>query len=172
MADTLSSKTKNLPVEAVQRAVAALAAGGMVVVVDDEDRENEGDLLIPAESVTAPRMTFLVAHTTGIVCAPMTCDRCEALRLPQMVADNTDAHGTAFTVSVDHVGAGTGVSSAARAKTIHALADPATAPSELRRPLRRPNYAGPGTSSPSGPAMAGCWSRRLRALRRRWSGRP
>ncbi len=134
MADTLSSKTKNLPVEAVQRAVAALAAGGMVVVVDDEDRENEGDLLIPAESVTAPRMTFLVAHTTGIVCAPMTCDRCEALRLPQMVADNTDAHGTAFTVSVDHVGAGTGVSSAARAKTIHALADPATAPSELRRP--------------------------------------
>ncbi|RFU20589.1 bifunctional 3,4-dihydroxy-2-butanone-4-phosphate synthase/GTP cyclohydrolase II [Geodermatophilus marinus] len=122
------------PAEAVQRAVAALAAGRMVVVVDDADRENEGDLLVAAELVTEEQMAFVVRHTTGIVCAPMSAERCAALRLPQMVADNTDAHGTAFTVSVDHVGTGTGVSAACRARTVRALADPATLPGQLRRP--------------------------------------
>ncbi|SFL44192.1 bifunctional 3,4-dihydroxy-2-butanone-4-phosphate synthase/GTP cyclohydrolase II [Geodermatophilus ruber] len=120
--------------EAVQRAVAALAAGGMVVVVDDADREDEGDLVVAAELITPEQMAFLVRHTTGIVCTPMAGERADALRLPQMVGDNTDAHGTAFTVTVDHVDTGTGVSAADRARTVRALADPATGPGELRRP--------------------------------------
>jgi 3,4-dihydroxy 2-butanone 4-phosphate synthase/GTP cyclohydrolase II len=122
------------PAEEVQRAVAALAAGRMVVVVDDADRENEGDLLVAAEFVTEEQMRFIVRHTTGIVCAPMSEERCAALRLPQMVTDNTDAHGTAFTVSVDHNSVRTGVSAACRTRTLRALADTDTLPSQLRRP--------------------------------------
>ena len=127
-------KTGSSPAEAVQSSVAALAAGRMVVVVDDADRENEGDLVVAAELVTEEQMAFIVRHTTGIVCAPMSGERCAALRLPQMVADNTDAYGTAFTVSVDHVDTGTGVSAASRARTVVALADPLTLPGHLRRP--------------------------------------
>jgi len=118
----------------VQSATSTLAAGGLVVVVDDADRENEADLVGAAELVTAEQMAFIVRHTTGIVCAPMSGPRCESLRLPQMVQANTDALGTAFTVSVDHVGTGTGVSAADRARTVRALADPATRPEHLRRP--------------------------------------
>jgi 3,4-dihydroxy 2-butanone 4-phosphate synthase/GTP cyclohydrolase II len=120
--------------EAVQSTLAALAAGGMVVVVDDADREDEGDLVVAADLVTAAQVAFLVRHTTGIICAPMTAERVDALRLPQMVADNTDAHGTAFTVSVDSVDTGTGVSAEDRARTLRALADPGTTPEQLRRP--------------------------------------
>ncbi len=122
------------PAESVQRAVAALSSGQMVVVVDDADRENEGDLVVAAELVTDEQMAFIVRQTTGIVCAPMSEERCAALRLPQMVTDNTDAHGTAFTVSVDHVGTGTGVSATCRTQTVRALADPGTLPGHLRRP--------------------------------------
>jgi 3,4-dihydroxy 2-butanone 4-phosphate synthase/GTP cyclohydrolase II len=122
------------PAEAVQHAVAALAAGRMVVVVDDADREDEGDLVVAAELVTTEQMAFMVRHGTGIVCAPMSPERVEELRLPPMVADNTDAHGTAFTVSVDHRSTGTGVSAADRVATLRALADAATQPGELRRP--------------------------------------
>ncbi|QIZ37738.1 bifunctional 3,4-dihydroxy-2-butanone-4-phosphate synthase/GTP cyclohydrolase II [Saccharopolyspora sp. ASAGF58] len=122
------------PAEAVRRAVTALAEGRMIVVVDDHDRENEGDLVLAADNVTPEQMAFLVRHTTGIVCTPMTGDRADALGLPLMVEDNTDAHGTAFTVSVDHVDAGTGVSATARALTCRALADSATSPEQLRRP--------------------------------------
>ncbi|MEV6895987.1 bifunctional 3,4-dihydroxy-2-butanone-4-phosphate synthase/GTP cyclohydrolase II [Amycolatopsis sp. NPDC051372] len=122
------------PGEQVQHAVAALAQGRLVVVVDDADRENEGDLVGAARTMTAEQMAFLVRHTTGIVCAPMPGERADALRLRQMVADNTDAHGTAFTVSVDHLASGTGVSAADRTTTVRALADPATKPGELRRP--------------------------------------
>ncbi|GAB3347654.1 bifunctional 3,4-dihydroxy-2-butanone-4-phosphate synthase/GTP cyclohydrolase II [Amycolatopsis echigonensis] len=125
---------RTTPAEAVERAVTALAAGQMIVVVDDHDRENEGDLVLAADSVTAEQMTFLVRHTTGIVCTPMTGDRADALGLPPMVENNTDAHGTAFTVSVDHLDAGTGVSATARALTCRALADPAVQPEHLRRP--------------------------------------
>jgi 3,4-dihydroxy 2-butanone 4-phosphate synthase/GTP cyclohydrolase II len=120
--------------EAVQSAVAALAAGGMVVVVDDADREDEGDLVVSADLVTAAQVAFLVRHTTGIICAPMTAGRVDALRLPQMVAENTDAHGTAFTVTVDSVDTGTGVSAEDRARTLRALADAGTTPDQLRRP--------------------------------------
>ncbi|RBY78774.1 bifunctional 3,4-dihydroxy-2-butanone-4-phosphate synthase/GTP cyclohydrolase II [Geodermatophilus sp. TF02-6] len=126
--------TLRSPAEAVQGAVAALAAGRMVVVVDDADRENEGDLVVAAEFVIREQMAFMVRHGTGIVCTPMPAARADELRLPPMVIENTDAHGTAFTVSVDHVGVGTGVSAADRVTTVRALADPATRPVDLRRP--------------------------------------
>ncbi len=122
------------PAESVQRAVAAIAAGRMVVVVDDEEREDEGDLVVAAELVTDEQMAFLVRHTTGIVCAPMPAARTEELQLPQMVTENGDSHGTAFTVSVDHVDTGTGVSAADRARTVRALAEDTTTPDRLRRP--------------------------------------
>lgn len=133
--DAVTGPVALLPsTRAVQHAVAALAAGGMVVVVDDADREDEGDLVVAAGSVTPEQVAFVVRHTTGILCAPMPAERVETLRLPQMVADNTDAHGTAFTVTVDHVDSGTGVAAADRARTLRALADPTTAHHDLRRP--------------------------------------
>jgi 3,4-dihydroxy 2-butanone 4-phosphate synthase/GTP cyclohydrolase II len=119
---------------AVQTAVAALAAGRMVVVTDDADREDEGDLVLGAATATPGQVAFVVRHSTGILCAPMTAERVDRLRLPQMVTDNTDAHGTAFTVSVDSTACGTGVSADDRARTFRALADPATRPDDLRRP--------------------------------------
>jgi len=125
---------RHSPAAAVGAALAALAAGRMVLVTDDADRENEGDLVTAAEFVTPAQMAFLVRHSTGIVCAPMPAARVDELQLPQMVTDNTDAHGTAFTVSVDLAGTGTGVAAAARAATVRALADPALSPSQLRRP--------------------------------------
>ncbi len=120
--------------ESVQRAVAALAAGRMVVVIDDVDREDEGDLVAAAELITERQMAFLVRHTTGIVCAPMPAARADALQLPPMVAVNNDAHSTAFTVSVDGAGTGTEVSAAARSVTVRALAAQTTHPESLRRP--------------------------------------
>ncbi|QNG36580.1 bifunctional 3,4-dihydroxy-2-butanone-4-phosphate synthase/GTP cyclohydrolase II [Geodermatophilaceae bacterium NBWT11] len=126
--------TRRTPTEAVQTAVAAIAAGGMVIVVDDEDRENEGDLILAAELCTVEQMAFLVRHTTGIVCAPMPAARATELQLPLMVTDNTDAHGTAFTITVDALDTSTGVSAADRATTVQALASAATTPAQLRRP--------------------------------------
>jgi 3,4-dihydroxy 2-butanone 4-phosphate synthase/GTP cyclohydrolase II len=126
--------TRRSPAEAVQRAVAALAAGRMVIVVDDADREDEGDLVVAAELVTEEQMAFLVRHTTGIVCAPMSAARAQELQLPQMVETNTDGHSTAFTVTVDHIETGTGVSAADRTRTVRALAGPGTRPEQLRRP--------------------------------------
>ena len=118
----------------VAEAVAALLAGRMIVVVDDADRENEGDLVLAAETVTEEQMAFLVRHTTGIICVPMPSERVDELKLPQMVEDNTDSHGTAFTVSVDHIDVGTGVSARDRATTVRSLASPGTTPDALRRP--------------------------------------
>jgi 3,4-dihydroxy 2-butanone 4-phosphate synthase/GTP cyclohydrolase II len=118
----------------VEEAVAALLAGRMIVVVDDADRENEGDLVLAAETVTEEQMAFLVRHTTGIICVPMPSERIDELKLPQMVEDNTDSHGTAFTVSVDHIDVGTGVSARDRATTVRSLASPGTMPDALRRP--------------------------------------
>lgn len=122
------------PAFTVEAAVSALAQGGMVVAVDDEDREDEGDLVVAADLVTKEQMAFLVAHTTGIVCVPLHEDRADRLELPLMVAHNEDTRGTAFTVSVDHVTTGTGVSAANRTRTARALADSSTTPSDLRRP--------------------------------------
>jgi 3,4-dihydroxy 2-butanone 4-phosphate synthase/GTP cyclohydrolase II len=96
----------------------------MVVLVDDEDRENEGDLIMAAEHVTAEKLAFIIRHTSGVVVAPLTGERCDDLRLPMMVDHNTESHRTAFTVSVDLLeGTSTGISAADRALTIRALAD-------------------------------------------------
>ncbi|HEX9498207.1 MAG TPA: bifunctional 3,4-dihydroxy-2-butanone-4-phosphate synthase/GTP cyclohydrolase II [Mycobacterium sp.] len=122
------------PTGTVEEAVAALLAGRMIVVVDDADRENEGDLVLAAETVTEEQMAFLVRHTTGIICVPMPSERVDELELPQMVEDNTDSHGTAFTVSVDHIDVGTGVSARDRTTTVRSLASPGTMPDALRRP--------------------------------------
>jgi 3,4-dihydroxy 2-butanone 4-phosphate synthase / GTP cyclohydrolase II len=118
----------------IDEALAAIRAGGFVVVVDDEDRENEGDLIAAAEHMTASRMAFLLRHSSGIVCAAMPEDRIRALDLQPMVDTNTDNHQTAFTVSVDHDTVSTGISAADRTRTITALADVGTPPSTLRRP--------------------------------------
>lgn len=133
--DDPSSQPAALPSTlAVQRAVAALAAGRMVIVTDNADRENEGDLIMAAATVTTDQVAFVVRHTTGILCAPMPGSRADSLDLPLMVDENTDAHGTAFTVTVDHRASGTGVAAADRAASFRALADPATRSDDLRRP--------------------------------------
>jgi len=119
----------------VPEAVAAVAAGGMVVVVDDADRENEGDLILAAEAVTPEKVAFIVRHTSGVVVMPMLGERLDELDLPLMVAVNTEAHRTQFTVSVDaRSGVTTGISAADRATTIAALIHPATRPADLARP--------------------------------------
>jgi 3,4-dihydroxy 2-butanone 4-phosphate synthase/GTP cyclohydrolase II len=119
----------------IEEAIEAIRRGEFVVVVDDADRENEGDLIVAAEKVTAEHIAFMVRHTSGLICAPMTGDRLDELRLPLMVAENTDSHRTAFTVSVDYVpGTTTGISAADRATTIRALIDEETTPVQLARP--------------------------------------
>jgi 3,4-dihydroxy 2-butanone 4-phosphate synthase/GTP cyclohydrolase II len=120
---------------AIEEAVAAITRGDFVVVVDDADRENEGDLIIAAERVSPERIAFMVRHTSGLICVPMEGTRLDELRLPLMVVENTDSHRTAFTVSVDYMhGTTTGISAADRAATITALIDPATRPQDLARP--------------------------------------
>ncbi|HYT27320.1 MAG TPA: bifunctional 3,4-dihydroxy-2-butanone-4-phosphate synthase/GTP cyclohydrolase II [Actinomycetota bacterium] len=119
----------------VPEAAAAVAAGEMVVVVDDADRENEGDLIMAAEAATPEKIAFFVRHTSGVIVMPMLGERLDELELPLMVAVNTEAHRTQFTVSVDaRNGVTTGISAADRATTIAALIDPATRPGDLARP--------------------------------------
>lgn len=120
--------------DAVDAALRALRDGKMVLVTDDADRENEGDLVMAARHTTTTDMAFFLRHTSGIICAPMPTARADTLRLPAMVEDNTDSMQTAFTVSVDHHSVGTGISAADRATTVRALADPTTSPPDLRRP--------------------------------------
>jgi len=119
----------------IEEAVAAIRRGEFVVVVDDADRENEGDLIIAAEMVTPDRIAFMVRHTSGLICVPLLGERLDDLRLPLMVSESTDSHRTAFTVSVDSLqGTTTGISAADRAATIRALIDEATRPEDLARP--------------------------------------
>jgi len=119
----------------IEDAVAQLRRGGMVVVVDDEDRENEGDLIMAAEDVTPEAMAFFLEYTSGVFCVPLEGQRADELELPLMVATNTEAQRTAFTVSVDYRhGTTTGISTHDRAATIRALIDPATRPNDLNRP--------------------------------------
>ncbi|MHB8918337.1 MAG: bifunctional 3,4-dihydroxy-2-butanone-4-phosphate synthase/GTP cyclohydrolase II [Desulfocucumaceae bacterium] len=108
--------------------------GKMVVMVDDEDRENEGDLIMAAERVTPEAVNFMATHGKGLVCLPITGERLNQLDLPAMVTNNTDPHGTAFTISVDHKDTTTGISAHERAATVKAVLDPATRPEDLRRP--------------------------------------
>jgi 3,4-dihydroxy 2-butanone 4-phosphate synthase / GTP cyclohydrolase II len=118
----------------IEEALEELKAGRMIVVVDDEDRENEGDLIMSAARVTPEAVNFMIRHARGLVCVPLTSRRLQELDLPQMVNKNTDTHCTAFTVSVDAGSCRTGISAFERAKTIKALIDPATKPSDLKRP--------------------------------------
>lgn len=118
----------------IERALAAIAAGGMVVVADDEAREDEGDLIMAAQHATPEAVAFFLAHTSGLLCVGLPPERVAQLELPQMVAANGEVHGTAFTVSVDHREAGTGISAAARALTVRELADPASHPGTFVRP--------------------------------------
>jgi len=121
-------------VATVPEAVAAFRSGRMLIVVDDEDRENEGDIVMAAEHATPDAINFMITHARGLLVAPMTPERCEELQLPLMVRENTARHGTAFTMSVDAAAGGTGISAHDRALTLRRLADPATRPHELLRP--------------------------------------
>jgi 3,4-dihydroxy 2-butanone 4-phosphate synthase / GTP cyclohydrolase II len=123
-----------MPFSTIEEALEDLKVGQMVVVVDDEDRENEGDLIMAAAQVTPETVNFMIRYARGLVCAPLTSKRLQELDLPQMVSKNTDTHCTAFTVSVDAGSCSTGISAFERAKTIKALIDPATKPLDLKRP--------------------------------------
>jgi 3,4-dihydroxy 2-butanone 4-phosphate synthase/GTP cyclohydrolase II len=119
----------------IEDAIAAVAAGQIVVVVDDEDRENEGDLIVAAEYAAPEVIAFFVRHTSGLICAAITNERADELDLPLMVEHNTESQRTAFTVTVDfRVGTTTGISAADRSMTTRALVDPKTTPDDLSRP--------------------------------------
>lgn len=120
--------------DSIEDAIAAVAAGRPILVVDDENRENEGDLIMAAEFADAQTMGFFVRHTSGVICAPMLGDRAAALRLPPMVADNEDPKGTAYTISCDAVGVTTGISAAERAQTGRTLATADPDPTAISRP--------------------------------------
>jgi 3,4-dihydroxy 2-butanone 4-phosphate synthase/GTP cyclohydrolase II len=124
-----------MPFAKIEDAVAAIGRGEIVVVVDDEDRENEGDLIMAAEYATADAIAFFLHHTSGYICAPVTEQRAQELELDLMVRENTESMRTAFTVSVDvRRGTSTGISAHDRAATIQALVDPSTRPADLARP--------------------------------------
>ena len=119
----------------VDRAIEAIKAGNMIIVVDDEGRENEGDLVMAAQFITSEKVNFLTKYGRGLICVPMPFERLQRLELAPMVQVNTALHGTRFTVSVDAVkGTTTGISAHDRAATIKALADQATKPEDLGRP--------------------------------------
>jgi 3,4-dihydroxy 2-butanone 4-phosphate synthase/GTP cyclohydrolase II len=120
----------------IEEAITDFREGKFLIVVDDEDRENEGDFIIAAEKVTPEKINFMLTHGRGVLCAPITEERCTELELEMQVSQNTSLLETPFTVTVDKIGSGctTGVSMYDRAQTILALADPATKPSDLGRP--------------------------------------
>lgn len=119
----------------IKEAIEDIRQGKMLVVVDDEDRENEGDLLMAAEKVSPEAINFMATYGRGLICTPLTAERCDELDLPSMVTANTDSHETAFTVSVDAKGkTTTGISAYERAITINTLIDPQTTPVDLARP--------------------------------------
>jgi len=126
-----------MPFGNVEQAIADIRAGKLVIVADDERRENEGDLVGAAEKVTPEMINFMATHGRGLICLPLMPDRCQALGLPQMTEDNSESHETAFTISIDaaaRFGVTTGISAADRAATIRVALDPATVPADLRRP--------------------------------------
>jgi len=119
----------------IEDIIAAVGRGEMVIMVDDEDRENEGDLIVAADAATPQQLGFMLRHTSGIICLPVVGERLDELDLPMMVARNTDVRRTAFTVSIDaREGTTTGISASDRWKTIRAVLDPATSPQDLARP--------------------------------------
>lgn len=118
----------------VEEAIQEISQGKMIIVVDDQDRENEGDLLMAAEKVTPEAINFMATFGRGLICVPVTSARVEELKLDQMVTNSTDPHGTAFTVSVDATESTTGISAFERARTVQILADPKANANDLRRP--------------------------------------
>ena len=128
--------TNKIILNTIEEAIEDIRQGKIIIVVDDEDRENEGDFLAAAEKVTPEMINFMATHGRGLICAPLTESRCKELELRAMVSNNTDHMETAFTVSVDLKGNGvtTGISASDRAKTILSLVDPGTKPYELARP--------------------------------------
>jgi 3,4-dihydroxy 2-butanone 4-phosphate synthase/GTP cyclohydrolase II len=131
----VSRATTDSPFSAIKAAVEELRQGRFVIVVDDEDRENEGDLVMAAEKVTPEAINFMAREGRGLICLALTEERCDALQLPMMVDQNTSNFGTAFTVSIEARGrVTTGISAADRAATVKAAIDPATRPQDLARP--------------------------------------
>jgi len=120
----------------IEEAIEDIKAGKVIIVVDDEDRENEGDFLTAAENATPEVINFMATHGKGLICAPITAKRCDELKLELMVGNNTATHETNFTVSVDLIGHGctTGISASDRSRTVLALTDPNTTPEDLGRP--------------------------------------
>lgn len=125
----------DIKLDSIEEAIADFREGKFVIVVDDEDRENEGDLIIAAEKITPEKVNFMLKHARGVLCAPITLERCRQLQLDVQVVDNTSMLGTPFTVTVDKLeGCTTGVSAHDRAATIRALADPQARPEDFGRP--------------------------------------
>jgi len=118
----------------VEEAVKRFQEGSFLVVMDDEDRENEGDLILSAKFATPEKLAFVIRHTSGIVCAPLTADLATKLFLHPMTQNNSDPNQTAFTVSIDHEGSSTGVSAADRSLTFRSLAEPNVTSTQFRRP--------------------------------------
>lgn len=124
-----------MPLATIEEAAEDIKNGKMIIIVDDEDRENEGDLVCAAEKVTPEIINFMVTHARGLICLPLTEERCDALQLPMQTQENTSGFGTAFTVSIEaREGVTTGISAADRAKTILTAVDPNSKPSDLARP--------------------------------------
>jgi 3,4-dihydroxy 2-butanone 4-phosphate synthase / GTP cyclohydrolase II len=132
---TGNGRKLGVPLDSVERAIADIAAGRPVVVVDDANRENEGDIIAAASTMTPERMAFMIRYTSGVICAPLTGEALDRLQLPLMTSHNTERMRTAFTVSVDaRDGVTTGISAADRARTVRVLVDSATESYELARP--------------------------------------
>ncbi|TXE11757.1 3,4-dihydroxy-2-butanone-4-phosphate synthase [Seonamhaeicola algicola] len=136
IAETMTHNQKQFKLNSIHEAIEDIRNGKVIIVVDDENRENEGDFLAAADKVTPQMINFMATHGRGLICTPLTENRCKELELNMMVRNNTDPMETAFTVSVDLRGGGvtTGISASDRAKTIQALIDPNTKPFELARP--------------------------------------
>ncbi|MFO7864056.1 MAG: bifunctional 3,4-dihydroxy-2-butanone-4-phosphate synthase/GTP cyclohydrolase II [Salinivirgaceae bacterium] len=132
----MSTPNENFQLNTIAEAIDDIRQGKIIIVVDDEDRENEGDFVVAAETITAEKVNFMATHGRGLICAPLPEQRCEELDLELMVGKNTATHETPFTVSVDLLGHGctTGISALDRAKTIKALVDDKTTPEDLGRP--------------------------------------
>lgn len=126
--------SKEFAFQTIEEALEELKAGKMVIVVDDEDRENEGDLVMAAQWVTPEAVNFMATHGRGLICLPIIGERLDALEVPAMVGNNSDNLGTAFTVSIDAADTSTGISAFERAHTIKKVLDPSCQPQNLRRP--------------------------------------
>ena len=132
----MKGNARSIKLNSIEEAIEDIRQGKMIIVVDDENRENEGDFIAAADKVTPEVINFMATHGRGLICVPLTEERCDELDLKNMVDNNTVLHHTQFTVSVDLIGQGctTGISAHDRSKTIQALVNPATLPHELGRP--------------------------------------